>query len=478
MATSNAGVMAAQARLRSELDTKKAAAKALLGKDDVTDQDVIEADKLVAECKKIKASLDKGNAVFSELQELDETEAYLSSDPEKNGQEIKGSARMRGDLGFANAFVDWEKKRAVASWGIAEEKRGELEGYGYLEAFGRWMTGKDLSNADQNLLDVGLVGSYRGVPEYIMPFAVKDLTLASSASAGLMAYPEFRPQIIERPPGLSPLYSMCTRITTSAKQVDLPRSTSNDPNFPSAIRVFQINERPTVGGGGFPEYEHRATDPAFEQIPMPVGTRMSYIDMSESLTEDWVGALGYTYSKLDQSFVLDREQKILIGSGSNGAIQGIIILLKSGETLKPTRVPSGTLNSFTAANVVSLDSALEDPYDTGAVFLMRKATRNFIGEMTQANKRSFYEPMVPWGSELLNKPIVRTGFMPLMNDATHKVPLLLVNMAGMVIVERVGMSIRQNPWIRSSTIRIEARSRETGKMLEPWWCAGLECVAS
>lgn len=474
----NTAVMSANARLRSEYETKKSAAKALLGKDDVTDQDVVEAEKLVAECKKLKLSIDKGKQVFDELKELDETESYLSNSAEKNGQEIKGSARMRGDLGSAQAFVDWEKKRAVASWGIDETKRSELEGYGYLEAFGRWMTGKDLSNADQNLLDIGLVGSYRGVPEYIMPFAVKDLTLASSASAGLMAYPEFRPQIIERPPGLSPLYSMCTRITTSAKQVDLPRSTSTDTNYPSAIRVFQINERPTVAGGGFPEYEHKATDPAFEQVPLPVGTRMSYIDISESLTEDWVGALGYTYAKLDQSFVLDREQKILIGSGSNGAIQGVIVLLKSGETLKPTRIPSGTLNSFSSANVVALDTALEEPYDTGAVWLMRKATRNFIGEMTQANKRSFYEPMVPWGSELLNKPIVRTGFMPLMNDATHKVPLLLINMAGVVIVERVGMSVRQNPWIRSSTIRIEARSRETGKMLEPWWATGLECVVS
>lgn len=474
----NSGVMAAQARLRQELETKKAAAKSLLGKEHISDQDVIEAEKLTAECKSIKASLARNDKAFADLQELDETESYLSTDEKKNGQEIKGSARMRGNLGSAKAFVDWQQKRAVASWGFDESKREELAGYGYLEAFGRWITGKDLSNADQNLLDTGLVGSYRGVPEYIMPIAVKDLTLASSASAGLMAPYEFRDQLIERPPGLSPLYNMCTRISTSAKQVDLPRSTSTDTNYPSAIRVFQINERPTVGGGGFPEYEHKATDQAFEQVPMPVGTRMSYIDISESLTEDWTGALAYVNAKLDQSFVLDREQKILLGSGSNGAIQGVITLLKSAETLKPARVASGTSGSFTSANVFSLDAALDDPYDTGAVWVLRKATLSTIGQFTQSNKHTFFDPMVPWGSAMLNKPIVRSGFMPLANDATNKVPILLINMSSMTIVERVGMSVRLNPWIRSSTIRIEARSRETGKQLEPWWSAGLECVAS
>jgi HK97 family phage major capsid protein len=272
---------------------------------------------------------------------------------------------------------------------------------------------------------------------------------------------------------------MCTRISTSAKQIDLPRSTSTDSNYPSAIRVTQVNERPTVGGGGFPEYEHKATDPAFEQVPLAVGTRMAYIDLSESLTEDWMGALGYVNSKLDQSFVLDRESKILIGSGSNGAIQGIIILLKSGETLKPARVASGTSGDFTSANVMSLDAALDDPYDNGAVWLMRKATKSKIGGFTQANKQSFFDPAKPWGAnDLLEKPIVRSGFMPLANDATDKVPLLVGNMSAFTIVERVGMSVRLNPWIRSGTVRVEARSRETGKLMEPWWWAGLECLAS
>lgn len=474
----NTGVMAAQARLRQELETKKATAKSLLGKDHISDQDVDEAEKLTAECKSIRKALARNDKVFTDIKELDETESYLSTNQETNGQEIKGSARMRGDLGSSMAFVDWQEKRAVASWGLDEEKRRDLAGYGYLEAFGRWITGKDLSNADQNLLDIGLTGSYRGVPEYIMPLAVKDLTLAASASAGLMAPYEFRDQLIERPPGLSPLYNMCTKISTSAKQVDIPRSLSTDVNYPSGIRVFQINERPTVGGGGFPEYEHKVADPTFEQVPLAVGTRMAYIDISESLTEDWVGALGYTYSKLDQTFVLDREQKILLGSGSNGAIQGIIILLKSGETMKPARVASGSAGTFSSANVFAVDAALDDPYDSGAVWLMRKATLSTIGQFTQSNKQTFFDPMVPWGSSMLNKPIVRSGFMPLANDATNKVPILLINVSSMTIVERVGMSVRLNPWIRSSTIRVEARSRETGKQLEPWWSAGLECVAS
>lgn len=474
----NTGLMASQARLRQELETKKAAAKALLGKDYVSDQDVTEAEKLTIECKSIFASLARNDKAFKDLEELDETDSYLSTDAKKNGPEIKGTARMRGDLGTAQAMVDWSQKRAVASWGIEEDKFEHISSFGYLEAYGRWITRKHLSNADKNILDVGEVGGYRDQPEYLMPISVKDLTLASSASAGLMVPTDFRDQIIERPPGLSPLYNLCTKISTSSKSVDLPRSTSTDTNYPSAIRVTQVNERPTVGGGGFPDYEHKVTDPAFEQVPLAVGTRMAYIDLSESLTEDWVGALGYIYSKLDQSFTLDRESKIILGSGTNGAIQGIITLFKSGETLKPTRVASGSSGDFTSANVFSVDAALDDPYDMGAVWLMRKATYSKIGGFTQANKQTFFDPMKPWGQDLLNKPVVRTGFMPLANDATNKVPLFLINMSSFTIVERVGMSTRLNPWIRSGTVRVEARSRETGKQMEPWWSAGLECLAS
>ncbi|MBI1324373.1 phage major capsid protein [bacterium] len=474
----NTELISNQARLRAEYETKKATAKALLGKEHISDADVTEAEKLTTECKKILSDLERHGKALQEVNELEAASEYTSTETKSNGVESRSVARMRGNLGSAEAILNWQEKRATASWGFDESKHNDLASYGYLEAFGRWVTGKDLSNADKNILDVGLCGSYRGVPEYMMPIAVKDLTLASSASAGLMAPYEFRPDLVQRPPGLSPLYNMCTRISTSAKQLDLPRSTSTDANYPSAIRVTQVNERPTVSGGGFPEYEHKATDPAFEQVSLSVGTRMAYLDISESLTEDWVGCLSYVNGKLDESFVLDREAKILLGSGTNGAIQGMITLLKSSETLKPTRVASGSSGTFTAANVISVDSALEDPYDTGAVWLMRKATVNVIGGFTQSNKQTFFEPMKPWGSDLLNKPIVRSGFMPLANDSTNKVPLLLVNMASFYVVERVGMAVRLNPWIRSGTIRVEARSRETGKQMEPWWCAGLECVAS
>lgn len=467
------------ARLRQELETEKAQAQAILGKENVSADDEKQAQSHIANGKRIAAELKSKAELWDSLEaDLKSLDFAVSSQGSGTSYTHNG-AKMVGNVGTANVAVDWSSKRAVASWGLDVDRRQKLTDVAYAEAFGQWITGQHLSNETKSVLDLGLIGSHKGQPEYLFPllFSTKDWTEGTAATAGLNVPAEFRPQIVERQPGPAPLYDRCTKIQTVSKQLDLPRSTNTDSNYTSAIRVTQVNERPAVSGS-FPTYDHKVTDPAFEQVQLSVGTRMAYIDCSENLMEDWLGAMGYLNAKFSEAFRLDMEYKILLGSGTSGAPQGIITLLKSAETQKPARLASGTSGDFTAQNVKDVDKNLADQYDSGATWIMRKATRYKIGDFTSANKPVFFDPVAQWSGPLLEKAVIRSGFMPLADDATNKVPILLGNLAGYYIVERVGFSVRLNPYIVPGTIRVESRARDTGKLLEPWWFSGLECVVS
>lgn len=469
------------ADLRLERQTKIDQAKALLGKDTVSETDEKLANELVADSKRITEDLKKKGELFDSLEaELKAMSDY--TDTKSNGALSSQSATTRGTLGTAQADVNWQEKVAYASWGIKNEDIAHLKSWDYAEAFGQFIAGEELSGATRSILEKGLIGTVKNQPEYLFPlFFTKDLTVGTAASAGALTYNQWVPNLVEKASGPQDLYSMCSRIQTVAKAADMPRSTySTDNTYTSGVRVSWVNEQPAVNTA-YPDYGHKVTDPTFEQVTMTVGTVMMYIDLSENLLEDSsVGALDYCSRKFQDAYSLDRESKILLGSGTSGVPQGIITLAKSAETLKPTRVFSGTANSFTAAHVYALQDALPEQYESGAVWVGRKATRSIIRQFAQANNQLFDNPMGDSTQNLLSAPFVRSGFMPLQDDATNKVPLIYGNLSGYTILERVGFGVRQNPYIRSTanSVRLEGRGRYTGKMLEPWRMAFLECTVS
>lgn len=469
------------AALRKEADKKIEQANALLGKENVSDADVTEAEKLADEAGKISAELAKKGKVFEQLEETAKAIGkYVNPGADDNTEQPDGpvsSVKMRGTLGFAEAEVDFRRKIAAASWGIKPEQLDAAMSYEYAEALCEYFKGKGVSSATASVIDKGRIGSYRDVPEFIQPiWSRKDITVGTDATAGYLADREFVPSIAERRPTPVVLYPRCTRIPTSAKGVDIPRSTySADNNYTSAVRTSWVAEQPAPDPS-YPAYGHKSPDPVFEQVTMNVGTVMSYIDISENFLEDAnVGGLMYVNSKLEEGYVLDREHKILLGAGTSGVPQGIITLAKSVEAQNLTRVFSGTANDFGAEDVIALEDALPEQYDLGSIFVGRKATRTKIRSMREATTPIFFETI---GSVLGR--YVNCGFMPLANDATNKIPLLYGNLVGYTIIERVGNGIRMNPYIRSTanTVRIESRGRYTGKMVEPWWMAFLECVTS
>lgn len=471
------------AELRNEAEAKNAQAMALLGKDEITDADVAEAEKLAGEVEKITAELGKKGAIFDKLAESAKAIGkFVNPQKDDKAGESRdgvgvGGYRSRGTLGTAEAQVDFRTKMAAATWGLKPEQMAIADTYEYAESLTEYFKGKGVSSATASIIEQGRIGSYRDVPEFLTPtFGRKDITVGSDASAGYLADREFLARILEKLPTAAVLYPRCSRIPTSAKGVDVPRSTyTADNRYTSAVRVTWTAEQPAADPA-FPAFGHKSPDPVFEQVALNVGTVMSYIDMSENFFEDAsVGGLAYVNGKITQGYELDREYQILFGSGTSGVPQGIITLAQSAETINLFRAASGTSGDFGAEDVFALEDALPAQYESGASFIGAKATRSKIRQFTQANNQVFYQTL----GTVLDRFLV-CDFMPLANDATNKIPLLYGNLVGYTIVERTGNSIRMNPYIRSTanTVRIESRGRYTGKMVEPWWMAHLECLTS
>ena len=472
------------ADLRNDASAKHTQAMALLGKQDVTEADLVEVEKLTGEVEKISAELTRKGKVFDQLEAsakaIGKYVTPSKDDKMATGDAGTSGAHVRGNLGFAEAQVDFQRKIAAASWGMKPEQLEVAMSYEYAESLAEFFKGKGVSNATASIIQKGQIGSYRDQPEFIQPMfgkiSRKDITVGTDATAGFLADRQFLPQIAERMPTSEVLYPRCTRIQTVAKGVDIPRSTySADNNYTSAIRTSWVAEQPAADPS-FPAFGHKATDPGFEQVAMNVGTVMSYIDVSENFFEDAsVGGLAYVTGKLDQGYTLDREYQILLGSGTSGVPQGVITLAQSVEATNLFRVASGTADDFGAEDVFALEDILPEQYDLGSVFIGRKTTRTKIREMRVASTPIFYESI----GSIMNR-FVTCGFMPLRNDATNKIPLLYGNLVGYTVVERVGNAIRMNPYIRSTanTVRIESRGRYTGKFVEPWWMAFLECATT
>lgn len=470
------------AELRNEAEQKNAQAMALLGKDEITEADVKEADKLASDVERITAELKTKGAIFDRLEASAKAIGkYVNpnKDDKAGGKDDAGagSYQGRGVLGTAEAEVNFATKMAAATWGLRPEQIAAADTFEYAESLCEYLKGKGVSSATASILEAGRIGQYRDQPEFLTPtFGKKDITVGSDASAGFLADREWVARILERRPTAAVLYPRCSRIPTNAKGVEIPRSSyTADNRYTSSVRVSWTAEQPAPDPA-FPAFGQKAADPTFEQVVLTVGTVMSYIDISENFFEDAnVGGLVYVTGKLDEGYVLDREFQTLFGTGTSGVPQGIITLAKSAEAQKPFRVASGTLNEFGAEDVFAVEDALPGQYDVGAYFIGSKLTRSRIRQFSQANNQVFYQTL----GTVLDRYLV-CDFVPQMNDATHKIPLLYGNLTGYVFIERTGNSIRLNPYIRSTanTTRVESRGRYTGKMLEPWWMSYLECLAS
>ena len=470
------------ANLREEAEKKNAQAQAILGKDEISDADVKEAETLAADVERITAELSKKGAIFDKLvASAKAIGKYVNpaKDEKAGGRDDTGAGnyQARGVLGTAEAEVNFATKMAAATWGLKPEQIEAADTYEYAEAIAEFFKGKGVSSATGSILEKGRTGFFRDQPEFLTPtFGRKDITVGSDASAGYLADREWVARILEKRPTPAVLYPRCSRIPCSSKGVELPRSAySADNKYTSAVRVSWVNEQPAADPA-FPAFGHKASDPVFEQIVMTVGTVMSYIDISENFFEDAnVGGLAYVTGKLEEGYVLDREYQTLYGTGTGGVPQGIITLAQSAETINLFRVASGTSGDFGPEDVMALEDSLPGQYDLGSYFIGAKATRGKIRAFTQANNPVFHQTI----GTVLDRFLV-CDFMPLANDSTNKIPLLYGNLTGYTFVERTGNSIRMNPYIRSTanTTRIESRGRYTGKPFEPWWLTHLECLAA
>lgn len=133
----------------------------------------------------------------------------------------------------------------------------------------------------------------------------------------------------------------------------------------------------------------------------------------------------FVVNKVAASIAEFLEKELLIGTGTN-ACQGIL----TGST---NIVTSSTSGKITADDLIDLQESIPDLYQSGAVFIMNKATRTAIRKQKDGDGNYILNRDLSsaWGYTLLGKPVYTSDTMPTI-EAGNKA-IIYGNMSGFTV---------------------------------------------
>ncbi|WP_152047177.1 phage major capsid protein [Aureimonas psammosilenae] len=281
------------------------------------------------------------------------------------------------------------------------------------------------------------------------PDEQKAMTVANDASGGYLAPEALASQIITKLVEFSPIRAYASVITIGAESIKLPVQTGN-------VSAFWVDETA----------ERTATQPAFGQLSLKPWELAAYTDISVQLLEDNAYNLeGFLVNDFAEQFGKTESLAFVKGTGL-GQPTGLMNSLGINE------VKTGAATGFKTSNQIDtltdMVTALPAAYFNSAVWVMNAKTLGEIRKWKDGNGYPFVLNPVSGGfSQLLGRPIV---IAPDMEDiGAGKAPIVLGDLSGYQIVDRVGFSTLRDPYTLATKgqVRINARKRVGGDVTRP-----------
>lgn len=252
--------------------------------------------------------------------------------------------------------------------------------------------------------------------------------------------------------------------------MELPKATGGGSQYRDAVTVTWVDETPTAGAA--------ATNLTFGLERVPIHTVMAETFLSRNLVEDAAfNIVQWLAESYAQAMAMDEDNQFLVGDG-NGKPEGI--LPSSGITALGTgqRVSSGVADALAWDGLASMAWKLDAQYRQNAAWIGEKASYEAIAKLKDGDGQYLWReaygnnatqggPSAP--RTLLGYPVLEQEGMPTIAASAY--PLLLCDLRGYVVADRIGLSIER--YLDSSTARINqvvyvARRRLGGQVLEPW----------
>jgi HK97 family phage major capsid protein len=308
---------------------------------------------------------------------------------------------------------------------------------------------------------------------------------------GYLVPEDIRDQIVQRLVGMTAMRKIAGQINTTRDRVTMPVGTGGDDRYTGAVRAAWVDESPTGAQSN--------TNATFGQVTIPIHVLMANVDVSKNLIEDSAGAsaiLPYLTQQFSDAFAIKEDDAFLLGDGV-GKPQGVLQNATTGGPWTYTYGSVTTLNSG-GATALTGDSFRNMPYqiasqyrNSGCVWIMSRGSVRVTKTLKDGSgaylwgDRQFQllsgQPRQIEGYDILESEALAT------TTATNGVaytanvyPVIFIAKGAYQIVDRVGMDVQRYDDATTAVgnaIRLVARRRVGGQVLNPWGVAVMKVAA-
>lgn len=277
----------------------------------------------------------------------------------------------------------------------------------------------------------------------------RALTVATDASAGYLAPPEYGNEILRTVVEYSPIRAYARVMQIAGPEVRYPKKLTGT----NAQWVSEIEDRP----------ESTMT---FGQVTLAPHELATFVDVSKQLLED---AAYDVEGELRTSFAEDfgvKEGAAFVNGDGAGKPKGI---LQATGIQQIVTGAAATLGTAPADLLIDAMSKLPSVYAQNGAWLMNRTTLASIRKLKDAQGAYLWQPSIQVGapSTLLGRPIIEAVDMP--SIAAGAFPIVFGDFSGYRIVDRVGVSVLVDPFTKATNgiTRFHARKRVGADVTHP-----------
>lgn len=274
---------------------------------------------------------------------------------------------------------------------------------------------------------------------------LKTLTVSSDPQGGYLAPAEMSSEFIRDLVEFSPVRTVASVRQTGAPSVIYPTRTGiTNARWKGEAQAAQESE------------------PGFGQSEVDVKELATFVDISNNLLAD---SAGQAEAEVRLALAEDFGQKegVAFISG-DGVIQPEGILTKTGIA----ETNNGHATDLKADALIALMYAIPATYRNRGAWAMNGTTLAALRTLKGGDGNYLWQPSYQAGQPetVLGRPVVEMVDMP--DIASGATPILFGDWSGYRIVDRVGLSVLVNPYIRATEgiTRIHATRRVGGRVLQ------------
>lgn len=300
----------------------------------------------------------------------------------------------------------------------------------------------------------------------------KALLEGSDAGGGFLVPEQVQQMLVEKKPTPTRIASNVRHWTTGRDELTFPKNIwGTDDIYTSPIRMTKTGEVPASASTA------QQTDPTFGSTRIQIYTYMVNGQITRDLLEDALFDMqAFLVEKYGEARDILRDLKVLSGTGI-GEVTGI--LANPGGTVGGQTQPAIVKinDALSGTGIINLAYSVPEQYDENCKFVMNKVNGlRTIASLTDQNGRFLFSGpdygdtgvATARPKEILGYPYLLSGLMP--DPASNAFPIIMGDLSGYYLVERVGLSIQVLDQTKATLNQIElvGRLRFGGQPVEDW----------